>query len=181
MSREPHMLAVRTWVETVLQGLSASYEVIFSHQSAPPPARPYATVMSLSDVRTSYPDIVLSDTPGSVDPTKVNNTALSERRFTFTVSIFGDDARAHARQLELSIGDDAVNEIFAAGGVQVLHPIGSTNDQHALRGASWDNFAAVDFVASYVASRVDEVAYIDDARIISNAGDLAGFDLLVEG
>jgi hypothetical protein len=180
VTREAHELAIQEWVETVLQGLSAGYEAIFSHQSAPHPSRPYASISMLSDVATAMPDIVVSDTPGIVDPNKVQTTLQSDRRVTFSVSIFGDDARAHARQLELSLDDDAVGTIFNDGGIQVRQAIGSTADEHSLRGASWDNFAAVDFEAGFIATRTIENAFIEDARVTSTGGDMDGFDLLVE-
>ncbi len=180
MTIEPHIIAIGDWVRTTLTDLDADYSVFKSHQSAPHPPRPYAVISPLSDVATGTPDIVRTDTPGVVDPTKVQTTAQSDRRMTFTVSIYGDDARAHARQLELSLYDDAADVIFNDGGIEVRHAIGSTDDEHALRGGSWDNFAAVDFEAGFVESRTSEIGFIEDAEITSNAGDLAGFDLLVE-
>jgi len=181
MSREPHMVAIRLWVLTVLQSLDADYTVSYSHADAPHPPRPYAIIQGLSDRRTSYPDVEVTDTAGVVDPAKVQRHTTSDRLITFSVSIYGDDARAHARQLELSLGDDAVDAIFDAGGVQVRHVVGSTDDGHALRSARWDDFVAVDFEAGFVATRTDEVAWIHEANITSTAGDLAGFDLTVEG
>lgn len=161
MTREAHELKIREWV--VLGTGLADTQVVFAGQVAlpPRPAKPYATVLiiseALSDANVETTDVVLGS--GFEQHHDAYGTG------TVSVQIFGDTHRKLMGDLVLSLRTGPVAELFQTGGVVTVAVTsagsGGFSEDQPLLSTSFEPRTQRDFLFTFSRSLVVEVEPID--------------------
>jgi hypothetical protein len=152
------MNAILAWVKAVLD-----CEAIFAPSEGPRPARPYATVEVLSEGPVGTPSSTAIDDGGEDGLCEL--TVDSHRRGTFSVSIYADDHRDKATQLELSLADPATQEGLDEAGVVVVWVGGATEYNRVSRPTSFETFSVIDFEFGRVATRTSRTPVIETVEV----------------
>lgn len=164
---EPKAL-MKSWVELVT-GLTVIYDGD-PEPSAPSPlvdsaTFTYAAINFTTDESPLSTAVeVLTDTPGTVDPTKYDQIRSLVRRGELDVALYGPGAADYCRALELSIGRQDVFSLLDAAGDFAINLPTAVNDEPILRSATREPAASVQFTIEWIETETYEleaVASID--------------------
>jgi hypothetical protein len=163
---------MRSWVVLV-----TGRDTIFDgdpEPSAPRPSvdsdvRSYAAIgFEDDDTATQTPYEELTDTPGTVDPTKFNQVRSEATRGTLSVEFYGPGSEDYARTLRRSITRPDVLSLLDAAGDYAIFKAGEVSREPILRSATREPHASIQFGIEWVESEIYEteaVASIDSTDV----------------
>jgi hypothetical protein len=150
----PQMTVFREWIELVLP-----INVIYAGDPEPTAPRPnvdpsvttYAAIEIEGDeTGTSIPERRTTDTPGTVDPTKVDQIASEAPTGTLNVEIYGPGSVDFARTLRLSITRPDVIDLLNNAGDFAIVKAGAVGDDPVLKSATREPDASIQFDVQWV-------------------------------
>jgi hypothetical protein len=163
----PELNTMRDWVALVVP---ASVPVILENDPEPTAPRPdidaavttYAIVGFVDDdTATSTPYDETTDTPGSVDPTKVDRHSSEVTYGDLGVEFYGPGSVDYARTLRLSITRPDVIDLLNAAGDYAINKAGPVGDEPILRSATREPHASIQFEVQWVESAVFETEAVE--------------------
>jgi hypothetical protein len=161
------MTVFREWIELVLP---ASVPVAYAGDPEPTAPRPnvddavttYVTIEIEDDeTGTSIPERRTTDTPGTVDPLKVDQIASEAPTGTLNVEIYGPGSVDFARTLRMSITRPDVIDLLNAAGDFAIVRAGDVSDDPILRDATREPHASIQFDVQWVETDIYETEAVN--------------------